>query len=71
MPVPYRYNVRSTESLKCNCFKPNPLGSTDAENHKAGSLGAVFSGNMNHVLRQENCKHAALVWEVPVTNCNA
>ncbi|CAK9026417.1 unnamed protein product [Durusdinium trenchii] len=61
--VPFRYNVRVPDSNKCNCFKPNALVNPDTEAHKPASLGAVFVGNLNHVLRQENCKHAALVWE--------
>ena len=62
-PVPYRYMVTAAASNKCNCFKPNGLSNVDPESHKAASLGAVFAGNFNHILRQESCKHAALVWE--------
>ncbi len=65
MTIPFRYNVGPTQAMKTSCFKPNAVApSFDPEKHKPSTLGAVYVGQMNRIVKQDQNKKIGLVWEV-------
>ena len=62
LAVSFRFNVAPSPSMKTCIFKPNPVDQGQ-EDLRAVSLGGVFQGNYQHVIKNDR---ASLVREAGV-----